>query len=368
LQTLFKLRTKSVTSSIQNALPPVVPFRLRVVTGSDYYGAFQEAAAYCGLRRVPYLSPRAWQHGSVPPWQQVQPEMIISCAPQKVQCLVARRDEETYLRQAGFEQVRAIGLPIVYTNPSGVKRIPNSILIMPMHCIPGDNRATDNSDYVNEVERATRGFDRRAVCVSGRCMANGLWVSQFQRAGVEVIHGASVNDANALRRMRALFETFEFMTTGTYGSHVPYALYFGARISLWGPSRALTREYLLRDELWSRFPDAVDQLLSQESVEKAEKLLGRFRVEPQRGIADQDFGGWMVGAENRLSSSDLRKAFGWDLVARGRGMFQDVRDQLALRTRWKRLLTRTNSNYVNDRQRQSDSERTHRGNTSKELC
>jgi hypothetical protein len=332
--------------NLKDILPPVRSFEPwpGPTTGTDLYGAFHVAADYCGLQDIPKIFPGIWQHGCIPPWQQIQPEMVIYCAPRTARCWVARKDEEIYLRQAGYKDVTAIGLPILYTKPSGARRIPNSVLIMPTHCIPGDTRASDNEAYVAEVTRATQEFDFRAACVSGRCIATGLWAPRFEQASIEVIRGSSIDDANSLERMRTLFETFEYVTTDMYGSHVPYALYFGAKVSVWGPWTPSTREYLMRDDLWSRFPDAIDRLVSTATREKAEALLGRFRVKPEEGISDDKFGGWMLGAENKLSPRALRQTFGWDIVGRSleklRSQVQLCRDRLALRRRWRRLLGR----------------------------
>ena len=125
-----------------------------------------------------------------------------------------------------------------------------------------------------------------------------------------------MDDSNSLSRMRMLFEMFEHVTTDRYGSHVAYALYLGAKVSIWGPTEPLTREYFLRDGLWRRFPDAIDRLLSGENIRKSDRLLGRFRVHPSNGVIDRELGAQMVGHDNRLLPEDLRREFRWQLPFR----------------------------------------------------
>ena len=304
---------------VEDSLPRVCqysPHDWAESLGSDYYGALQVAEAYCGIRRIRNVLPGIWQHGCIPTWQQVQPEMIISGAPRNARCWVGRKDEEEYLRTNGYLHAKAIGLPMTYTPETGAQRIPGSLLVMPTHCIPLDDKASDFEEYVAATANLAPKFGLVAACVSGRCIDTGLWVRHFEKRGIPVVRGATVNDSNSLSRMRMLFETFEHVTTDRYGSHVAYALYLGAKVSIWGPSEALTREYVLRDTLWRRFPDAIDRILSDETVRKSDRFLGRLRVDPSNGIIDRELGGHLVGHGNRLRPEDLRREFGWQLPLR----------------------------------------------------
>jgi len=111
--------------------------------------------------------------------------------------------------------------------------------------------------------------------------------------------------------MRQLFERFEFVTTDGFGSHVFYALYFGAKVSIWGESSPLLRQNLLGDSTWAAFPDSVDRYLSEENQQKAEGYLGPLRVEPWLGLKDVKLGKWMLGEEHKLTAQELRQCFGW---------------------------------------------------------
>ena len=315
-------------------LPEVRPFRTIPWDqgyGSDFYGALRVASRYCGLASVPDLFPGVWQHGCIPPWQQVQPEMCIYSAPRSLQCWVARRDEETYLREAGYLKAKAIGLPIIYTQPERTHRIPGSLLIMPMHAIPNDPTASDNDVYIQQLSQYRGHFSRVVACISGRCMDSGLWTRHFESAGIEVLRGATINDGASLSRIRRLCETFEFVTTNMYGSHIPYALHFGAKVSIWGWAEPFTREYLLRDSLWAMFPAAADRLASDDTSRRAEATLGRFRVPPHRGISDVALGSSLLGADNKLTPAELRDAFGW---SRLRWTAANLRQTLWNRTPW----------------------------------
>ncbi len=299
---------------IEPLLPPVVEFRHLSWTecATDNYGGLHMAAAYCGLRRVPQIPVGVWQHGCQTPWQQVQPEVLVYRAPREVRCWVGRDDEVKYLQAAGYARVQAIGLPIVYTPDPRVSRIPGSLLVMPCHAMRWDKFGVDLFErYVTQIQSIAGHFERVVACVSPTCLANGFWAPQFQAAGVPVIRGAAANDANALRRMRTLFETFDCVTTDDYGSHVVYGLAFGAKVSIWGDHIPITREQLLQDATWAPFPAAVDKFLSEETEREADKSLHRYRVEPWKAGQDVEWGKWMIGDDNKVSPQQMRELFHW---------------------------------------------------------
>jgi hypothetical protein len=302
------------TTELWRQLPPVRPFQCLSWDewfGVDFYGALDVAAEYCGLRDVPQLPPGTWQHGVMPPWQQVQPEVVVYGAPPRLRCFVGRKDEVDYLNQAGYRDVHAIGTPICYTAPTGVGRIPGSVLIMPMHITAETQELPDARAYVQQAALLKDRFPVVAACVSQPCISKGLWAPALEAAGIPVIPGAGLYDANALRRMRTLFESFEVITTQGYGSHVCYALCFGARVSIWGPEYKDSREDSLRDVVWGRFPEALDRYLSPETERRAEEFLGPLRVPPWAAVADLELGRRMVGWGNRRSPDELRRLFGW---------------------------------------------------------
>lgn len=295
-------------------LPPVSEIRLRSWResfGGDYYGALQVAANYCGLHKVPPHFPGSWQHGVWPPWWQVQPEIIVYDAPKSANCLVARKDEVAYLKAAGYRRVQAIGLPIIYTHPSGLQRMPNSLLVMPTHTLASDVLRPSTKQYFLEIASIKDRFDVVAACVSPLCLEKGLWISEFTEKGIEVVRGAGIADTNALNRMRALFEKFEYVTTNGYGSHVFYALYFGAKVSIWGTPTPAPRENYLKDGGCSAYPEAIDKLLSEETKRKGEEFIGPLRVDPWIGVQNVDLGKFMLGHANKLSPEEMRAAFGW---------------------------------------------------------
>jgi hypothetical protein len=306
--------TNDLVNDLSARLPAVSEIALRPWPqsfGGDYYGALQVAADYCGLRKVPQRFPGSWQHGMIPPWHRIRPEVVVYDAPRSAKCFVARQDEATFLKEGGYDHVHAIGLPIIYTRPSGLKRIPDSILVMPTHSLASDVLMPSCEQYVSEIASIKDKFRIVAACVSAYCIAKNLWVPQFAEHGIPVVRGAGISDVNALNRMRALFDSFEYMTTDSFGSHVFYALHFGVKVSIWGTATPVFRENVLKDGGWTAYPEAVDQLFSEETIRKGEVYLGPLRIAPWTAKQNVQVGQFMLGHENKLTPDQMRVAFGW---------------------------------------------------------
>ena len=287
----------------ESMLPSPEPFPLLPCAesrGTDYYGAMHVAARYCDLANGALPSPGVWQHGCQPPWQHVAPGILVYQAPRHYAAFVGRVDAAAYLKHHGYARVRAIGLPILYTRPSNITRIPGSLLVMPVHSIRAHTSAPDLDTYPAQIAVIAAGFKAVAACVSGSCIEKGWWAPQFEALGISVIRGAAIDDRRALDRMRSLFEMFETVTTNGVGSHIYYALHFGAKVSIWGQEQPPQWENLIRDGTWAADPAALRAALSDETRSRAEQVLGRLRVPPQQAVMDRQLGSDMIGADNVL--------------------------------------------------------------------
>ena len=279
---------------------------------SDHYGAMQVAAAYAGVAISPrYFIKAIWMHGCGGPWLETVPESLYLNSPmaRKWPVFVARQDEVDCLQRHGLPRVQAIGLPIAYTPDPGVTRQPGSLLVMPTHTLTSDtchDRAAFEL-YANEISAVAGKFQRVVICIHPNCQRNGLWVREFTERGFEIVYGAQTNDANALLRMRALFEQFEFMTTNGWGGHVAYALAFGARVSIHGTQPKRAEADLERDESWAANKGTLKTLLSDATQSRRTEFLKEYNRPPDEGIADVAKGRWFIGWDNRLSPEAMRE-------------------------------------------------------------
>lgn len=294
-------------------LPEIAKFEKNSDHGnawSDHYGALKVAEEYAGMAPQSLYFHAIWQHGCVEPWLQFSPQMLCFSAPnaeEKV-ILVGRADEAEFLRKHGISRARAIGLPIVYVREPPKQRKPNTLLIVPTHSLAG-NKFPDRRpfvEYVQQIAQYRHHFQEVVACVHPSCRDNGLWVDEFQAAGISVIFGASIDDANALKRMKSVFEQFEYVTTNGWGSHVAYALFFGAKLSIYGKKPDWSRDNLAIDLTWSGRPDLVEKFLSEEVAAAESQFLKTFYLEPNKGVLGKELGSWLVGANNQISCKKMK--------------------------------------------------------------
>lgn len=294
-------------------IPPVCTFRqqCRHEDGwTDHYGALHVAAAYAGWTLPSrYRVEGLWQHGCLGPWEAITPGTLAFNAPgaQGRPLYVAREEQAELLRANGYRFARAIGMPILYTSPSARPRVPRSLLVMPTHTLAGD-QFPDRSAferYADEIKEWAADFEHVAVCVHPSCLRNGLWIPEFKARGLTIIVGASTNDSNALRRMRALFEQYETVTTNGWGSHIAYALSFGAKVSVAGTRPARDMKDLLRDQAWAADVRALEISMSDDFQRKRSEFLRDFAVLPRDAVANRELGDWLVGKSHQLSPAGM---------------------------------------------------------------
>lgn len=294
-------------------LPPFAPYRTAATLAngwSDQYGALHVAAEYAGVPLAPIYTVRGlWQHGCHAPWFNFSPALLCNNTPgaKSLAVFVARQDQEDLLRADGYN-ARSIGLPIVYADTTVVARQPGSLLVMPTHTLAGAQFAdrAPFERYADEIQTAAVDFRRVVVCVHPSCRQNGLWIGEFSRRGFELIDGAANTDRHALLRMKRLFEQFDAVTTNGWGSHVAYALAFGARVSIHGTQPAYREVDLLRDTTWASDRQALQTARSADTAARREAFLQPFLVPPAAALSDVERGRWLIGADHRVEPAQMR--------------------------------------------------------------
>lgn len=282
---------------------------------SGNYGAPEIAARYAGFAlSAPFFIKAIWQHGCFGPWEACTPGALVFNAPraQGMRCFVARQEEEDYLKANGYSKARAIGLPIIYAPELGKPRIPGSLLVMPTHSLMGDRYPDKKAfrKYANEIREAAKGVSKTYVCIHPSCKKNGLWISEFSDLGFEIIDGALSTDLNALIRMRTLFEQVETMTTNGWGSHVAYALGFGAKVSIYGTKPDLRYENLLKDISWSVDERSLKLSLAETVRAEERGFLAKFLVHPSMAVSDEKLGNWLLGTKHKVSPVEMTSLLG----------------------------------------------------------
>ncbi|MCS7077540.1 MAG: hypothetical protein NZ455_12560, partial [Bacteroidia bacterium] len=224
----------------------------------DCYGARYVLSGYCGIDLTTKpISNVPWSHGWIPDfWNNIDPLLLTGQYLDKKQLILTSKSSiENYLRSCGYENVHAIGLPVVYLPKRKIERLKNSLLVMPAHSL---DYTTHNhwkfEQYVEEIEKIAHYFEHVYVCVYPSCIKKGYWVRDFQAKGFKVLEGMGANDRNALFRLQYLMNRFEYVTTNAFGSHIAYAAYFGAKVSIYGSYAEFKEEDFRHDPFYSKNP------------------------------------------------------------------------------------------------------------------
>ncbi|HKO42638.1 MAG TPA: FkbM family methyltransferase [Pyrinomonadaceae bacterium] len=290
--------------AIQKFSPPGV---------STFYGAHAVAASYCGFGDTALYPRGHWQHGWTPAHFQIYPEMLMgsSTSAKEDYYWVARIDEEVYLKNSGYKNVKAIGLPMVYVPDIEVSRLPLSLLVMPAHSLEYTSHNWKFDEYAEHIDSIRHHFSQVVICVHPSCWERGYWVSSFKRKGFEVIRGASIDDQNGLKRMYTMLSSFEYVTTNAFGSHLVYAAYCGAKASIYGDYA----EYQARDYANAPFyrenPRALEPTIEAVSERVIRQHYPDLFCPPLQATEKLEWARKEMGHENRLKPREMQRLFRW---------------------------------------------------------
>ncbi len=283
----------------------------------DPYGSKELLAKYCGFKKCPPYVGRNynWLHGWSPDYMLINPILVTGFEynPENW-CFVAKKTDENYLKiENNYKTAKAIGLNVVYLPEVNTKRIPNSLLVMPVHSVDfTEHKHWKFKEYVNEISNIKHLFDRVTICVHSSCFKKGYWVDDFKAAGFEVIVGIDGIKTNALERLQALMSSFEFVTTNGFGSCLAYASYFGAKPSVYGPFSEYRAEDFINEPLYHKFPEVLKPTIEVFSERILRANFPHLFCFPNEAKLNIEWGMYQVGFENKASPAEIKKMLGWD--------------------------------------------------------
>lgn len=273
------------------------------------YGAAEIAARYCGLHYPPHAHALGeWQHGWEIKEANTDPELVIGHVdstkiPRRSRFWVARRDQEQFLRQHGFSNAKAIGLPICYLERPQVERIFGSLLIMPVHTSWKSAFFWNTASFSDYLRVVLEDHSVVLACLHTVDYAEGRWLGTLRDLHIPVVAGARSIDRNALYRMATLFSMFETVVTNGFGSHWAYAQLFGAKLAVDGP--------FCEDEIYARLANKYQRANVHSEAALKEAYPTCF-CSIDQAICDVQWARQELGCDNLLHPNELRHELGWD--------------------------------------------------------
>ncbi len=300
--------------------------RINLISAVDRYGFSSLLAERLGV-----LWPRRtfanWQHGWMWWGASTHEELMMDYGlKDQSQFIVSKSEELDVLKSAGFKNVWVGGLPFAYTEPSKSRRVAGSLLAMPMHSAEQTTKTTTNklakslTYYLDFLESLKGQFSSVWLSIYYLDFST-LLLNEISRRGLFAIEGARPNDANSLKRVRTIMDTFEFVTTNSIGSHVIYAMFSGCKVSVSGPYVLVEEsDYLLDNRFKSFSKKYIEDNVYYHSKEF---LVNKFPFilldNPINGFQSEEFAREEIGFYNRLKNEDLLEALQWSWVGQFKG-------------------------------------------------
>lgn len=306
-KTILKMLTRLRSLAQQIKLPR---YR-KIALGYEptYYGAAANIARQLSLKSTTPHHCYVWSHGC----RLLDGEDVryyIRFPELSGHVLVARQTEAAFLSANGIGKVYAVGLPICYAQPSNASRNRGSLLVMPPHATSHSRSSSAFCEYFEYIKSIRHHFDRVVCCLSRQCLQVKSVRKLIEEADIPVVCGSAIDDANSLPRTRRLFETFDCVTTNSFGSHLAYAMAFGAKVSVAGPIHQPSAEDVANEPFYVENPDLNDPEYRLSRQQIIEKTFAALRVDPWGASEHVEWGRHLIGAENVRSPREIGKLLG----------------------------------------------------------
>lgn len=306
-------------------LPPQVWIDLvDVGNPSALYGLTRQIANKLGMRTHPpnlALWPQGWDshygEGDFSPLEAHMVEVMEGASlwiSHDTMLLLATEAAADWARLYGFKS-KAVGLPFCYADhDERSKRVLGSLLVMPAHGGGVDESA--RTEYLEYIKSITQHFSRVVFCLNSDSVSGARgWHKDLDNHGFDFVVGASIFDQNSIPRMRKIFDSFEYMTTNTKGSHLLCASFCGVKVSLAGPfyDPFLSRRDTIRRGVRMRGgilegDDAYEVTYEHDYLTRNYPW---FFVEPQHATKQEEWAKKEIGFYNKVSFEELARLFGW---------------------------------------------------------
>lgn len=281
----------------------------------DFYGANNVLSKYLNVKFIDKKKYNiAYTHGWKPDYfLNSDPRIIYSHSFLKKNHLifVARESIKKYLISQGYTNVHSIGMPVVYLPEKKYRRIPNSLLIMPSHSLDyTKHNHWKFKEYVEEIKKIKHHFKEVFICIHPSCIKKNYWVNEFKEAGFNnIITGIDIRDINALFRLKKMMESFEFVTTNGFGSHLAYAAFFGAKISIYGSYNEYKKEDFADDPYFINNPEILEKSLELYSENIVKYNYSELFKEPHMATTNTEWGKYEVGFYDKRNKKNLINLF-----------------------------------------------------------
>jgi hypothetical protein len=286
----------------------------------DLYGFSDIIEEITNIKRP--LKPMAtWVHG----WnyQPLSSPRVLSAYGEYLDYrrIVRSIGEKNILEEYGFTNIQVGGLPFQYVNPSNIAREPGSLIVMGEHSLTIDKKDSINrwNGLIDEVDKNYKNdFNIIKICMTGEDYNSNIIRKMIENRGYEVIIGGYKNDRNSLKRLREIFDYFDYGITTCLGSHLVYAHYSGCKMGIVKKYFGLS---ILHSNEYGKSYNGLKYINDEDIYNKyvfsnyAEKYYDFLFIENQLDLLNlKNFYDWAhkeIGGNNKFETEQIINALAW---------------------------------------------------------
>jgi len=298
----------------------LIPLRNEV----DRFGFSHVLSESFGLKYPP-RSYCCYLHGWV--WTpDLKPEDLgYYFTPRDTPIVVANEFQRETLMQNGFARVIAGGLPFAYVKKSDADRKIGSLLVMPPHSMKLYSLPEIEGGFFEYIDSIKDDFTEVAFCIHADDLGNNEFLVSLRQKGFGFVVGAHASDANSLKRMRMIFDRYEYVTTTIMGSHVLYAAFCGCRVSLLERFHCAYSQQSFSGYSWiANVPGYLERAL--DCFNNKQKLVAQFPwlfvAHPKLAALMTDWAKKEIGLNHLLEKQVLLDILGWTNQSRVRTLIR----------------------------------------------
>lgn len=186
---------------------------------------------------------------------------------------------------------------------------------MPPHSTKTTRENYNEQQYFDSLRDELKKYSHVLFCVHPHDIESNSWVRNIKKLGYQYVSGATVEDLNALHRIRYLFDTFECVTSPNLGSHLPYAAYCGCRVSIYGARPKSNINNYINDQWSKQNWEAVIYSFEWCESDKPHKTYPFLFCEPSKSLFQTEWAKKILGETFKLPMRKIKRVFGWSRVA-----------------------------------------------------
>jgi len=278
---------------------------------TNLYGSSHIAAQYCALDNPPRRPIGIWQHG----WISGGIEYPFQIFGAKIEsldtpCFVANNKIADCLKENGYGNVRAIGLPFVYINTPVCDRANESLLVFPSHLVPGAERETDHEEsYAEYILSLKKDFKTISVWINAFDYDQGRWKDAFQKRGFDAKRGSDGLDC--LQAQANYMSGFSHFTTDRMGSHIVYAASLGLKVCVAGPWHDISEDAIRNVVFYRENPQCVENVVKRNKKAWFVERFPFLFCEPKDANEHTAWAQSEIGFDKKITPGEMKARLGW---------------------------------------------------------